>query len=521
MGIHTGEPFVTDEGYIGLDVHRAARIAAAAHGGQVVLSQTTRGFLDGDVVLRDLGEHRLKDLTEPERLYQLGDGDFPPLRTLDATNLPLAASPLLGRERELDELVAMLADGARLVTITGTGGTGKTRFALQVAAEMVGRFGDGVFWVPLAGLTDPEVVSAEIARTIGAREDLGGSLRGKELLLLLDNFEHLLAAAPTVAELLSGARGLKVLATSRSPLRISGEVEYPLEPLPTSDAVVLFAERSRAVGRALAPDEAVEAICRRLDGLPLAIELAAARMKLLTPETLLERLESALPLLTGGARDAPERQRTLEETIAWSYDLLDDHSKRLLARLSVFAGSFPITLAETVCDADIDTLAALVDSSLLKAVGGDRFLLLETIREYARDRLVESGGAADVRLRHAEAFTALAEEAYEQRFEAEAEWSDRLERDHDDLRAALDWLAGRDLDAQLRLAGALGWFWVSHSHLVEGRRRLARCAVSIKPRRTAASARPDRGRRPGRVARGGRRRSRRARGGARYLVDRR
>ena len=189
-----------------------------------------------------------------------------------------------------------------------------------------------------------------------------------------------------------------MLATSRSPLRISGEVEYPLEPLPTSDAVVLFAERSRAVGRALVPDEAVEAICRRLDGLPLAIELAAARMKLLTPETLLERLESALPLLTGGARDAPERQRTLEETIAWSYDLLDDHSKRLLARLSVFAGSFPITLAETVCEADIDTLAALVDSSLLKAVGGDRFLLLETIREYARDRLVESGALADVRL---------------------------------------------------------------------------------------------------------------------------
>ena len=472
MGIHTGEPFVTDEGYVGIDVHRAARIAAAAHGGQIVLSQTTRGFLDGDVALRDLGEHRLKDLAGAERLYQLGEGDFPPLRTLDATNLPVAATPLLGREHELDELVAMFLNGSRLVTITGPGGTGKTRFALQVAAELVGRFGDGVFWVPLAGLADPEVVSAEIARTIGVREDLAGSLRGKDLLLLLDNFEHLLDAAPSVGELLSGASGLKVLATSRSPLRIAGEIEYPLEPLPPSDAVALFVERSRAAGRPLLPDAAVEAICRRLDGLPLAIELAAARMRLLTPETLLGRLDSALPLLTGGARDAPERQRTLEATIAWSYDLLDDPGKLLFARLSVFAGSFSIDLAEAVCEADVDRLAALVDASLLKSIGEDRFLLLETIRDYALERLIESGDAEDMRRRHADAFAALAEAGYEHRLEAETEWSDRLERDHDDLRAALDWLAEHDADAELRLAGALGWFWLSHSHLAEGRRRL-------------------------------------------------
>jgi len=473
MGIHTGEPFVTEEGYVGLDVHRAARIAAAAHGGQIVLSQTTRGFLDGDIALRDLGEHRLKDLAEAERLYQLGEGDFPPLKTLDATNLPVAATPLLGREQELDELVSMVSNGSRLVTITGPGGTGKTRFALQVAAELVGRLGDGVFWVPLAGLADAEVVSAEIARTIGAREDLAGSLRGKELLLLLDNFEHLLDAAPMVARLLAGANGLRVLVTSRSPLRVSGEVEYPLEPLPPTDAVALFVERSRAAGRVLEPGVAVEAICRRLDGLPLAIELAAARMRLLTPETLLGRLDSALPLLTGGARDAPERQRTLEATIAWSYDLLDDPSKLLFARLSVFAGSFPIDLAEAVCEADVDTLASLVDGSLLKPIGEDRFLLLETIRQYAVERLVESGSADDLRRRHVDAFTALAEEGYEQRFAAEAEWSDRLERDHDDLRAALDWLAEHDPEAELRLASALGWFWLSHSHIAEGRRRLA------------------------------------------------
>ncbi len=378
MGIHTGEPIVTDEGYVGLDVHRAARIAGAAHGGQIVLSQTTRGFLDVDVLLRDLGEHRLKDLSEAEHLYQLGDGEFPPLKTLDATNLPVAATLLLGRERELEELAAMLSNGSRLVTITGTGGTGKTRLALQVAAELVGRFSDGVFWVPLAGLADPAVVSAEIARTIGAREDLVGALRGKALFLLLDNFEHLLDAAPIVADLLSGASELRVLVTSRSPLRISGEVEYPLDPLPPSDAVALFVERSRAAGRTLAPDATIELVCGRLDGLPLAIELAAARTKLLTPESLLSRLDSALPLLTGGARDAPERQRTLEATIAWSYDLLDDPSKTLFAHLSVFAGSFSIDISETVCGAELETLGALVDSSLLKPIGDDRFLLLET-----------------------------------------------------------------------------------------------------------------------------------------------
>ena len=472
MGIHTGEPIVTDEGYVGLDVHRAARIAGAAHGGQIVLSQTTRGFLDVDVLLRDLGEHRLKDLSGAEHLYQLGDGEFPPLKTLDATNLPVAATPLLGREHELEELVAMLSNGSRLVTITGTGGTGKTRLALQVAAELVGRFSDGVFWVPLAGLADPEVVSAEIARTIGAREDLVGALRGKALFLLLDNFEHLLDAAPIVADLLSGADELRVLVTSRSPLRISGEVEYPLDPLSPSDAVALFVERSRAAGRTLAPDATIELVCGRLDGLPLAIELAAARTKLLTPESLLSRLDSALPLLTGGARDAPERQRTLEATIAWSYDLLDDPSAALFAHLSVFAGSFSIDLAETVCGAELETLVALVDSSLLNPVGDDHFLLLETIRQYALGRLHESGFSEEVRSRHAEAFAALAETGYEHRFEAEAEWSDRLERDHEDLRAALDWLAEHDADAQLRLASALGWFWVSHSHLVEGRRRL-------------------------------------------------
>jgi predicted ATPase/class 3 adenylate cyclase len=492
MGIHTGEPVVTEEGYVGIDVHRAARIAAAAHGGQVVLSQTTRELVESDATLRDLGAHRLKDLTEPERLYQLGDGEFPPLRTLDATNLPVAASPLLGRGRELEELAALLADGTRLVTITGPGGTGKTRLALQIAAELVGTVKDGVFWVPLAGLSDHELVLPEIAQTLPARDNLVGYLRGKELLLLLDNFEHLLAAAPDLTSLLAGAEGLRVLVTSRAPLHLAGEREYPLEPLPPDDAATLFVERARAVGRDLAPDATVSAVCRHLDGLPLAIELAAARTKLLSPETLLQRLDRALPLLTGGARDAPERQRTLRATIEWSYDLLDEESKRLFARTSVFAGSFPLAAAEEVCEADLDALAALVDLSLVKPIAEDRFLMLETIREYARERLEASGEADELRRRHADAFLSLAIECYDRRMDAEAECSARLEADHDDLRAALEWLAEHDSDRELELAGAMGWFWLSHSHLAEGRRRsadaLARSRAEGPARATALTA---------------------------------
>jgi len=492
MGIHTGEPIVTDEGYVGIDVHRAARIAAAAHGGQIVLSETTRRLLDSEAPVRELGEHRLKDLTDAERLYQLGDDDFPPLRTLDATNLPIAASPLVGRQDELGDLVALLSNGTRLLTVTGPGGTGKTRLALQVAAELVGTLRDGVFWVPLGGLTDQELVSSEVAQAIGAPHDLAGFLRGKELLILLDNFEHLLEAAPAVSTVLAGSSGLRLLVTSRAPLHVSGEQEYRLEPLPASDAAALFVERARAIGRELEPDSTVEAICRRLDGLPLAVELAAARTKLLAPERLLERLDSALPLLTGGARDAPERQRTLRGTIEWSYDLLDSASKELFARLSVFAGTFPLAAAEEICAADLDGLGTLVDSSLLKPIGDDRFLMLETIREYALGRLAGSADAEDLRVRHGSFFCALAEQAYERRFDAEAEWSPRLEIDHDDLRAALDWLSANDADRSLELAGALGWFWLSHGLLTEGRGRLsdalAASTATGRPRARALTA---------------------------------
>jgi predicted ATPase/class 3 adenylate cyclase len=472
IGIHTGEPIVTDEGYVGIDVHRAARIAAAAHGGQIVLSETTRRLLGGDAVVRDLGEHRLKDVTGPEHLYQLGNGDFPALRTLDATNLPVAASPLLGREREVADLVALLSNDARLVTLTGPGGTGKTRLALQVAAELVGTLRDGVFWVPLGSLSDSTLVASEIARSVGAPDDLAAFLRGRELLLLLDNFEHLLDAAPEVGTLLAGSGGLRVLVTSRAPLHLSGEREYRLDPLPANEAAALFVERARGAGRSLLPDATVTAICRRLDGLPLAVELAAARTRLLAPDALLSRLDAALPLLTGGPRDAPERQRTLRSTIQWSYDLLGPPSQALLERLAIFAGSFTLAAAEDVCGADLDGLAALVDLSLLKPIGEDRFLMLDTIREYALERL-SVPDAESLRDRHAAFFADLGEQAYVHRFDAEAEWAERLEVDHDDLRLALDRLSATDPEGALAVGGALGWFWLSHGHLAEGRDRLA------------------------------------------------
>src|SRR3954465_34125 len=245
MGIHTGEPQLTEEGYVGMGGPRAARIAAAAHGGQIVLSETTRRLLHGDIDVRDLGEHRLKDLVEAERLFQLGHGEFPPLRTLDATNLPSVSMPLVGRERELEELGPPLSHGARLLTVTGPGGTGKTRLALQVAAELVGRLHDGVFWIPLAGLSDHELVPSEIARTVGAPDDLAGFLRGRELLILLDNFEHLLDAAPAVGALLASSGRVRVLVTSRTPLRVSAEQAHRLQPLAASDAATLFGHGGR------------------------------------------------------------------------------------------------------------------------------------------------------------------------------------------------------------------------------------------------------------------------------------
>src|SRR5215210_3959998 len=395
MGIHTGEPQLTTGGYVGIDVHRAARICAAAHGRQVVVSETTQRLLDG-VPLRDVGEHRLKDLGQPVRLFQLGDEDFPPLRSLNQTNLPTQPNPLVGREREVSELTKLLGD-ARLVTLTGPGGSGKTRLALEVAAEVVERFDGGVFWVPLAAVTDPELVEATIAQAMGAHTGLAQHVGSNAMLLLLDNLEQVLAAAPGLSELLEQCANLRLLVTSRALLRVAGERDYPVDPLPEDDAVALFRERAASAE----PIEAVQEICRRLDGLPLAVELAAVRTRLLSPSELLERLEHALPILTGGRRDAPERQRTLRATIEWSYDLLADEEQQLFRRLAVFSGSFTIEAAEAVCDAELETLEALLEQSLVRRWASGRLGMLETISEYAREQLEASDEAERIARRHA------------------------------------------------------------------------------------------------------------------------
>ena len=405
IGVHTGEPQITDEGYVGLDVHRGARICAAGHGGQVLLSQPTRELVEVDA--RDLGEHRLKDLLDPQRLFQLGTEDFPPLKTLDWTNLPVQATPLVGREQELADAIGLLRE-QRLLTLVGPPGTGKTRLALQLAAEVADEF-EHVWWVALDQVRDPRLVEPTIAQTIGARDDLDGYLRNRRALLLLDNVEQVLDCGPRLAELVTAASNLKLVATSREPLRLTVEQQYPVPPLPEDDAMALFDERARAVRPDFAANGAVAEICRRLDGLPLAIELAAARVKILPPEALLARLEQRLPLLAGGARDTPERQQTLRAAIAWSYDLLEEQEQQALARLSVFAGGWTLEAAEAVCECELDTLASLVDKSLVRERDG-RFSMLETIREFARERLTEQEPDGSSLRRQAEYFLEQAQD---------------------------------------------------------------------------------------------------------------
>jgi predicted ATPase/class 3 adenylate cyclase len=484
MGIHTGEPGLTDEGYIGIDVHRAARICSAAHGGQVVVSETTQKLVEAP--LRSLGEHRLKDLGQPITLFQLGEGEFPRLRSLNQTNFPVQPTPLVGRDRELAALLSLVRD-SRLVTLTGPGGSGKTRLALQVGAELEDQLSDGVFFVALAPITDPALVISTIAKTLGLREAEGEAidetlqryLADKELLLLLDNFEQLPEATPAVAAVLAAAPGLKALVTSRAPLRLSGEREYAVPPLSTEDAVALFTDRAQSVHAEFRlTDEnetAVTDICIRLDGLPLAIELAAVRVKLLAPQALLTRLEQRLPILTGGPRDAPARQQTLRAAIDWSYALLDKHDRTVFCQLGVFAGGCAVNTAEEVCGATLDDLASLVDKNLLRraeGAGGDpRVSMLQTIREYALEQLNAREEADELRRRHAEHYLGLAETSEPEILRADqALWLERLQYELDNFRAALRWSLDQDeVELALRLIGSLRRAWVARGYLGETR----------------------------------------------------
>ena len=518
MGLHTGEAALGGDNYIGVDVNRAARIAAAGHGGQVLLSDSTRALVEAALPqgahLRDLGIHHLKDLRAPEHLSQLVidglTGEFPPLRSLTAsrTNLVVPDSPLIGRDLEVVELTDLL-ERSRLVTLTGPGGIGKTRLALELGRRAIGRFGDGVYSVSLETFTEPSNVPTAIAQSIGIRsvgqrepeDELVDHLVDLELLLILDNLEQLVGAGALLGRLLARAPRLRVVVTSRVPLHLSGEQEYPVAPLAVPDgradgglenlvrvaAVVLFVERARRVR----PDfqltndnaEAVAAICRRLDGLALAIELAAARVKILSPSMMLARLDQALPMLTGGSVDLPDRQRTLRAAIEWSFRLLTDDEQAMFRRLAIFTRGWTLDAAERVAapvgelSIDVlDGLAALVDQSLVQQVpfgtsGEQRFEMLQLIREYGADLLAASDEAAAIARRHVDWMLGLVEAAGPVlESGADQGWLDRLAAEHDNLRAALRWCISYDeREIGLRLASAAWRFWQQRGHTREGR----------------------------------------------------
>jgi predicted ATPase/class 3 adenylate cyclase len=463
VGVHTGEPLLDPPKYVGPDVHKAARIMSAAHGGQVLLSGATRELVAEDVL--ELGRHRLKDFAEQVSLYQLGADRFPPLRTISNTNLPVPLSSFVGREREVTEVVLLVRDDVRLVTLAGPGGTGKTRLALEAAAELVSDFGAGVFWLGLALVRDPALVLDTIAQTLGAKQELAAYIGDKQLLLVLDNLEQVVESAVELAVLLRACPNLSLLVTSRELLRVDGEVVYPVPALAEPEAVELFCARAR-----IEPDEVVAELCGRLDNLPMALELAAARVRVLTPVQILERISQRLDLFRAG-RDADPRQQTLRATITWSHDLLSTDEQRLFARMAVFRGGCTLDAAEQVVDANLDGLQSLVDKSLLRH-SVERFWMLETIREYAHELLEGSDEADAMRRRHADHYLALGELAYTERFDRGLTWVRRLGAEHDNFRAALDDLQGRDPLRALQLAGALGWFWLARSHFAEGIRRL-------------------------------------------------
>jgi predicted ATPase/class 3 adenylate cyclase len=471
IGLHTGTPLVTDEGYVGPDVHRASRIAASGHGGQVLVSSSTSALIDGDGLL-DLGEHRFKDLSAPERVYQLGEGDFPALKSLYRTNLPVPATSFLGRERELDEVVEILRSGdVGLLTLTGPGGTGKTRLALQAAAQASDSYPDGIWWVPLAPLRAARRLVTSLAQALSVEEGPGSDfaaavaarLDGRRALLILDNAEHLLPAVAREIAKLRDIAGPTIVVTSRERLQLHGEQLYSVPPLAEKDGVELFVTRARALETEVQPTSTVGELCARLDHLPLALELAAARTRIFSPQQLLERLSERLDLLTAG-RDADPRQQTLRATIEWSHDLLDDAEQSFFRRLSVFAGTCTYEAIEFVCDTHPDTVQSLFDKSLLRRSGDEhpRFFMLETIRELAAEKLSGEGEAAAIRKRHAEYYLALARSA---NLDAEADGPQRhyvVIPERDNMRAALAWaLEAGEHEFGLELVVALENYWAT------------------------------------------------------------
>ena len=510
MGLHTGEAELRDGDYYGPELNRAARIMEVAYGGQVLLSAVTAALVSDrpDLEFRflDLGEHRLKNLTRPEHIFQLTTPDlpveFPPLKSLSmlSNNLPVQLTSFVGRERELAEARKRIAQ-ARLLTLIGPGGTGKTRLSLQIGADLLKEFKDGVWLVELAPLTHPSIVLQTIAAVLNVREQPGmplkelvtDYLRDKQLLLILDNCEHLIDICAQIAEeFLHQTQYVKIIASSREALGISGETAYrvPSLSLPSQigsrdetiagfESVQLFVDRAKAAhpGFSLTEDNAsfIAQICQRLDGIPLALELAASRLRMFSVEQIASRLDDRFKLLTGGSRTALPRQQTLRALIDWSYDILTPEEQTLFRRLSVFAGGWTYEAGEAICGDQnfLDNLSQLVNKSLvvLEEDEGIRYRLLETIRQYARDKLLESGEGRQLRDRHLAYFLGLAETSRAHLLGPDAlSWAGKLRSEYDNLRAALEWSFLEDIESALRIAGALPYFWITQGYAVEGRR---------------------------------------------------